>query len=139
MFTICSATEDSQSTKGFEKKQGLILAAEVLSFLKIKRRSKALLITIIISTSAKSRIVQCLIDFETKINFVSQFLIKNAQLKKDTVASELIEVINKHVIRTYDKHTLNIFINNSQKIFENFECEFYVMNMQGYNIILSYS
>ena len=139
MFTIRSATKNSQSTEKFGKKQNLILAAEVLNFSKIKRRSKALLIAIIISTFAKSRIVQCLINSEAKTNFVSQFLIKNAQLEKNTVANELIETINKHVIRTYDKHTLDMFINDSQKMFENLKCEFHAVNMQNYNIILGYS
>ena len=139
MFIIRSTTKNSQSTKKFEKKQNLILVAEILNFSKIKRRSKALLITIIILTFVKSRIVQCFINFKAKINFVSQFLIKNVQLKKNIVASELIETINKHVIRIYNKHTFDIFINDSQKIFENFKCEFYAMNIQNYNIILNYS
>ena len=139
MFTIRSTTKDSQSTKKFEKKQNLILVAEILNFSKIKRRNKTLLITIIILTFAKSRIVQCFINFEAKVNFVSQFLIKNIQLKKNTVANELIEIINKYVIRIYDKHTFDIFINDSQKMFKNFECEFYVVNIQNYDIILSYS
>ena len=77
MFIIRSTTENSQSTKEFEKKQNLIFVAEILNFFKIKRKSKALLITIIILTFVKSRIVQYFINFETKINFVSQFLIKN--------------------------------------------------------------
>ena len=113
MFIIRSATKNSQSTKKFEKKQGLILAAKVLNFSKIKRRSKTLLITIIISTFVEPRIVQCFINFKTKINFVSQFLVKNTQLKENTVVSELIEIINKYIIRTYDKHTLDIFIDDS--------------------------
>ena len=138
MFIIRSTIENSQSTKEFEKKQNLILAVKILNFLKIKRKNKTLLITIIILTFVKSRIVQCFINFKTKINFVSQFLIKNIQLKKNIVANELIEIINKYIIRIYDKHIFDIFINDSQKMFENFKCEFYVVNMQSYNIILSY-
>ena len=139
MFTIRSTIKNSQSTKKFEKKQSLILVAKVLNFSKIKQRNKALLIAIIILTPAKPRIVQCLINFKTKINFVSQFLVKNTQLKKDTVANKLIETINKHVICTYNKHTFNMSINDSQKMFENFKCEFHAMNIQNYNIILNYS
>ena len=57
MFIIRSTTKNSQSTKEFKKKQNLILVIEILNFLKIKRKSKALLITIIILTFVKSRIV----------------------------------------------------------------------------------
>ena len=77
MFIIRSTTKNSQSTKEFKKKQNLILVIEILNFLKIKQKSKALLITIIILTFVELRIVQCFINFETKVNFVSQFLIKN--------------------------------------------------------------
>ena len=139
MSTIRSATGDSQSTEGFGKKQGLIFVAEVLGFSKIRRRSRALLIAVIILTSAGSRIVQCFIDFEAETNFVLQFLIKNVQLKENIVADELVEIINKHVIRIYDKHTFDMSIDDSQKVFEDFECEFHVVDMQGYNIILGYS
>ena len=71
MFIIRSTIKNSQSTKKFEKKQDLILVAEVLNFSKIKRKNKTLLIIIIILTFVESRIVQCFINFEAKINFVS--------------------------------------------------------------------
>ena len=139
MFIIRLATRNSQSTKKFEKKQDLILVVEILNFLKIKRKSRALLIIIIILTFVKSRIVQCFINFKAKANFVSQFLIKNVQLKKNIVANELVKIINEYIIRIYNKHIFDIFINDSQEMFENFECEFYVVNIQDYNMILSYS
>ena len=96
------------------------------------------MIAVTISTPAEPRIVQCLIDFEAEANFVSQSLVKNIQLKKDTVAGELIETIDEHVIRTYDKHILDMFIGDSQEVSEDLECEFYAVNMQGYDMILGY-
>ena len=138
MSTIRSATGNSQSTEGFGKRQGLILAAEVLDFSKTRRRSRALLIAVIISTPAESRIVQCFINSEAEANFVSQSLVKNVQLKEDTVASELIEAIDEHVIRTYGRHIFDMSIDDSQEVFEDLECEFHAVNMQGYNIILGY-
>ena len=137
MFTIRLTTEDSPSTKKFGKRQSLILAAKVLNFSKTRRRSKALLIAITISTPAEPRIVQCLINSEAKANFVSQFLIKNAQLKENTVASELIEIIDEYVIRIYGRHTFDMSIDDSQRM-SNLECEFHAVNMQGYNMILNY-
>ena len=97
-----------------------------------------MLITIIILTFVKSCIIQYLINFETKINFISQSLVKNVQLKKNIVINEFVKVVDNYIIRIYNKHIVNILIDNSYKIFENFEYEFYVVNINNYNIILSY-
>ena len=56
MFIIRSTTKNSQLIKKFEKKK-FIFVVKVLNFLKFKRKSKTLLITIIILTFVKSRIV----------------------------------------------------------------------------------
>ena len=97
-----------------------------------------LLITIIILTFVESRIIQYLIDFKTKVNFISQSLIKNVQLKKNIVIDEFVKMVDNYVIRIYNKHIVDMFIDNLHKVFKNFECEFYVININNYNIILNY-
>ena len=122
-----------------EKNQNLMLIVTTLNFTKTKRKNKTLIIIVIIQTIVESRIIICLIDFETKINFISQSLIKNVQLKKNIVIDELIKIVDEHMIRIYDTFYVDMFIDDSQKKFENFECEFYVVNMNDYDMILKYS
>ena len=117
-----------------------MLVAEVLNYTKEKRKSRALLIVVTIKTSAGLRVVQCFIDSDAETNFVSQSLIKNLQLSKnEKIADEWIEVIDEHSIRFYNRHTLNLNVENSEEVFENLKCEFYAMNMRGYDMILEYS
>ena len=116
-----------------------MLAAEVLGYTKGKRKSRALLIAVTIKTPAGLRVVQCLIDSGAEANFVSQSLVKDLQLPEDEkVAGEWVEAIDGHSIRSYNRHTLDLNVGDSEGASEDLECEFYAVDMRGYDMILGY-
>ena len=134
------AWQKSRNRNKKSKKKSVMLAAEVLNYIKEKQKSRTFLIVVTIKTLVKLRVVQCFIDNDAKTNFVSQSLIKNLQLSKnEKIANEWIKTIDEHSIRFYNRHTLNFNVKNSEKVFENFECEFYAVNMRNCDMILEYS
>ena len=54
-----------------------MFVAEVLNYIKEKRKNKTFLIVVTIKTFVELRVVQCFIDSDAKANFVSQSLIKD--------------------------------------------------------------
>ena len=90
-------------------------------------------IAVTIATHAGPRIVQCLIDSGAEANFVSQALVKDAQLEEDTVLGELVQAVDGHGIRSYGRHTLDLTIGDSHGVSEDLECEFHAVDMQGYD------
>ena len=93
----------------------------------------------IIAIDAKSRVMQCFLNSSAKSNFISQFLIKNAQLLENIVIDILIKTINNHVIRSYEQYIIDIVLIDNHEIREKQKYEFHVVNLRNYDIILKYS
>ena len=77
--------------------------------------------------------------FKNKKNFISQTLIKNAYLFENIEFSLKIQIVNERIIILYDTQKLSIAIINSFEHRKNDRCQFYVVNMRDYNIILKFS
>ena len=67
-----------------------------------KRKLRVLIWTIAIIMSFKTREIKYLINSEIKKNFISQALIKNAQLFENIEFSLKMQIINKRIVISYD-------------------------------------
>ena len=74
-----------------------------------------------------------------KKNFISQALIKDAQLFKNIKFSLKMQIVNKCIIILYDTQKLLIAMIDNHKHHKDDRCQFYAVNMQDYNIILKFS
>ena len=89
--------------------------------------------------SLKTREIKCLINSEVKENFISQTLIKDAQLFENIEFSLQIQIVKKCIIISYNTQKFSIAIINNFKHCKDDRCLFYVVNMQNDDIILKLS
>ena len=80
-----------------------------------------------------------MINLKAEENFISQTLIKNAQIFENVKFSLKMQIVNERIIILYDTQKFLI------AMIDNFEhrkddcCQFYVVNIQNYDIILKFS
>ena len=140
MFEVRRVAEEAQSESAVEKRKSLVLVAETLDISFKRRRSRTLIVSVLVETFENFRQVSCLIDSDVEFNFVSQILIKNAQLKTDIVTDDLfVEAVNEHIMRFYEFHELSVQLRDSTKKNESMNIEFHVVNMRDYDMILDFS
>ena len=92
-----------------------------------------------IITFFKTRKMKCLINSETKKNFISQILIKDAQLFKSVKFSLKMQIVNKRIVILYDTQKFLIAIIDNLKHCKNDRYQFYAINMRDYDMILKLS
>ena len=80
-----------------------------------------------------------MINLKTKKNFISQVLIKDAQLFKNVKFSLKMQIMNERTIILYDIQKLLIAMIDNFKHRKNDRCQFYIVNMRDYDIILKLS
>ena len=80
-----------------------------------------------------------MINSKTKKNFISQALIKDAQLFKNVEFSLKMQIINKRIVILYDTQKFLITMINNFKHRKNDRCQFYAINMRDYDMILKFS
>lgn len=94
-----------------------MLVVEVLNVENRKRRSRALVVAISINISQEMRVVQCLIDSKIESNFISQILIKNAQLFETSNSTrQRIEIVDDQTICFYDQHDVDISLIDNRDV-----------------------
>ena len=80
-----------------------------------------------------------MINSKAKENFISQILIKDAQLFENIKFSLKMQIMNKRIVILYNMQKLLIAIINNFKHYKNDRCQFYAVNIQDYNMILKLS
>ena len=85
------------------------------------------------------RKIKCLIDSKIKKNFISQALIKDAQLFKNIEFSLKMQIVNERIVISYDTQKLLITMIDNHEHHKDDYCQFYAVNMRDYNIILKLS
>ena len=80
-----------------------------------------------------------MIDSKTEKNFISQTLIKDAQLFENVEFSLKMQIMNERIVISYDTQKFSITIIDSFEHRKNDCCQFYVINMRDYNMILKLS
>ena len=76
---------------------------------------------------------------KTKENFISQALIKNAQLFKNVKFLLKMQIVNKRIVILYDTQNFLIAMIDNFEHRKNDYCQFYAVNMRDYNMILKFS
>ena len=85
------------------------------------------------------RKIKCLINLKIKKNFVSQALIKNAQLFENIKFSLKMQIVNERIIISYNTQKFLIMMIDHFKYRKNDHCQFYAVSMRNYNKILKLS
>ena len=80
-----------------------------------------------------------MINSKAKENFISQTLIKNAQLFENVEFLLKMQIVNERTVISYDTQKFSIAMINNLEHRKNNYCQFYVVNMQDYDIILKFS
>ena len=80
-----------------------------------------------------------MINSEAEENFISQILIKDAQLFENVEFSLKMQIVNKCIIILYNTQKLLIAIIDNFEHRKNDRCQFYVVNMRDYDMILKLS
>ena len=80
-----------------------------------------------------------MINLKAKKNFISQALIKNAQLFENVEFSLKMQIVNERIIILYDTQKFSIVMINNFKHCKNNRCQFYAVNMRDYDIMLKFS
>ena len=75
-----------------------------------------------IITSFKTRKIKCLIRLKAKKNFISQTLIKDAQLFKNVEFSLKMQIVNERIIISYNTQKLSIIIIDNFEYRKNDRC-----------------
>ena len=83
--------------------------------------------------------IKCLINSEAEENFISQVLIKDAQLFKNVEFSLKMQIVNKCIVILYNTQKFLITMINNYEHYKDDRCQFYAVNMQDYDIILKLS
>ena len=122
-----------------EKSSSLMFVVTALKLKLRKRRSRVLIWIIAIITFLKTRKIKCLINSEVKENFISQTLIKNAQLFENVEFSLQMQIVNERIVILYDTQKFLIAMIDNLKHRKYDRCLFYVVNMRDYDIILKLS
>ena len=78
-------------------------------------------------------------NLKAEKNFISQTLIKNAQLFESVEFSLKIQIVNERIIILYDTQKFLIAMIDNFKHCKDDRCQFYVVNMQEYDMILKFS
>ena len=76
------------------------------------------------------RKIKCLINSKAKKNFISQTLIKDAQLFENVEFSLKMQIVNKRIIISYDTQKLSITMIDNFEYRKNDRFQFYAVNMQ---------
>ena len=79
-----------------------------------------------------------MINSEVEKNFISQTLIKNAQLFENIEFSLKMQIVNKRTVILYDTQKFSIAMINSFEHRKNDCCQFYIVDMRNYNMILKF-
>ena len=119
-----------------EKSLSLMFAVTALKLKLRKRRSRVLIWTIAIATLFKTRKIKCLINLKAEKNFISQVLIKNAQLFENVEFSLKMQIVNEHTVISYDTQKFSIAMIDNFKHRKDDCCQFYAVNMRDYDMIL---
>ena len=77
-----------------------------------------------------------MINSKAEENFISQTLIKDAQLFESVEFLLQMQIVNERTVISYDTQKFSIAMIDSLKHRKNNRCQFYVVNMQDYDIIL---
>ena len=80
--------------------------------------------------------MKCLINLKAEKNFISQALIKDAQLFKNVEFSLKMQIVNERIIILYDTQKFSIAMIDNFKHRKNDRCQFYAVNMRNYDMIL---
>ena len=137
MFQIRRISKKTKlSRRKDEKSLNLMFVVTTLKLKLRKRRSRVLIWTVAIVTSFKTREIKCLIDSEIKKNFISQALIKNAQLFENVEFLLKMQIVNKRIVISYNTQKLLIAIIDNHEHHKDDRCQFYAVNMRDYNMIL---
>ena len=142
-FDVFQIRRISEKTKSSRRKDGkssnLMLAVTTLKLKLRKRKSRVLIWTVAIITFFKTREIKCLINSEAKKNFISQVLIKDAQLFENVEFSLKMQIVNECIIISYNTQKFSIAIIDSFEYRKNDRYQFYVVNMRDYDMILKLS
>ena len=66
-------------------------------------------------------------------------MIKNAQLFENIKFSLKMQIVNERIVISYDMQKFLIAIINNFEHCKDDHCQFYVVNMRNYNMILKFS
>ena len=80
-----------------------------------------------------------MINSRTEKNFISQALIKNAQLSENAEFSLKMQVVNKRIVISYDTQKFLIAMIDNFEHRKNDRCQFYAVNIRNYDMILKFS
>ena len=80
--------------------------------------------------------MKCLINLETEENFISQALIKDAQLLENVEFSLKMQIMNERIVILYDTQKFLIMMIDSLEHRKNDCCQFYAVDIQDYDMIL---
>ena len=88
--------------------------------------------------SFETRKIKCLINSKAEENFISQILIKTAQLFESVEFSLQMQIVNERTVISYNTQKLLIAMINNFKYRKDDRCLFYVVNMRDYDMILKF-
>jgi len=80
-----------------------------------------------------------LIDSETEVNFISQHWMKENNLPDTDNLPHEIQALNKHYIKFYSHHILEVQIMNICMMTHNHAHAFKTVDLSDYDLILDYS
>ena len=80
-----------------------------------------------------------MINSEAEENFISQTLIKDAQLFENVEFSLKMQIVNERIVISYDTQKLSIAMIDSFEHRKNDRCQFYAVDMRDYDMILKLS
>ena len=83
--------------------------------------------------------MKCLINSKAEENFISQVLIKDAQLFESAEFSLKMQIVNERIVILYDTQKFLIAMIDSFKHHKNDRCQFYAVNIRDYDMILKLS
>ena len=116
-----------------------MFVAEALELKSKRRYSRALIVVAYVNTSRDIREVRCLVDFETKRNFVSQTFVKKSKLFENQMISQRMQIVDDRIISFYDTHKLNIELIDHVDTRQHESIEFQVVNIREYEMTLEFS
>ena len=77
-----------------------------------------------------------MINLKIKKNFISQALIKDAQLFENVKFLLKMQIVNERIVILYNTQKFLIAMIDNFKHRKNDHCQFYAVNMRDYDIIL---
>ena len=77
-----------------------------------------------------------MIDSKAEENFISQILIKDAQLFESAEFLLQVQIVNKCIVISYDTQKFSIALIDNFEFRKDDRCQFYAVNMRDYDMIL---